>query len=310
MRRYPDIQSYTDGALVGCIEDRMMRSSPCEPGDVERERYGGGELDHERIVRRFVAAATASAVMLRLTESHKYISNEFIGSQLFLYHENSGCVARVRIERHIARLSDSVLEAWGVEGGDGEAADADGAVQAVASRLAGTPDGQKLGELLVDMVATPDASMLMSASHRTIMRESVAGRTLDLVLVRQEALLLTRAPAETGHITCLKRVRSASSFSHMISCLRDYRRRRDVTPAYIRACRHIFTSEDGTYVYTMTALLRAFMGGTDDKKLAACSCCGRDGAKRRCGGCLEVTYCDQRCQISDWNGHREKCLCL
>ena len=38
-----------------------------------------------------------------------------------------------------------------------------------------------------------------------------------------------------------------------------------------------------------------------------CAACGAGGAKRKCGACRKVYYCDADCQSGDWPAHRRWC---
>ena len=38
-----------------------------------------------------------------------------------------------------------------------------------------------------------------------------------------------------------------------------------------------------------------------------CGHCGNEAADRKCGGCGEKHYCDEKCQRADWKAHKEAC---
>ena len=38
-----------------------------------------------------------------------------------------------------------------------------------------------------------------------------------------------------------------------------------------------------------------------------CNFCAKEGKLLRCGACKLTYYCDQGCQINDWNNHKSKC---
>ena len=43
------------------------------------------------------------------------------------------------------------------------------------------------------------------------------------------------------------------------------------------------------------------------KKFRRCANCGKEGAKKRCGGCKVTHYCDHDCSKQHWKTHKQDC---
>jgi MYND finger len=46
-------------------------------------------------------------------------------------------------------------------------------------------------------------------------------------------------------------------------------------------------------------------GGIGDVK--ECKVCGKVGARKKCGGCMNAVYCSRECQVTDWREHKTSC---
>ncbi len=49
---------------------------------------------------------------------------------------------------------------------------------------------------------------------------------------------------------------------------------------------------------------------TKQRALRYCSSCGALAKLKRCGGCLDIRYCSEKCQKKDWSRHKLDCLSL
>ncbi|BBN09824.1 hypothetical protein MPTK1_4g23000 [Marchantia polymorpha subsp. ruderalis] len=60
----------------------------------------------------------------------------------------------------------------------------------------------------------------------------------------------------------------------------------------------------------MSRACEAGSSSSGSEELHVCGLCGKEGVKLRCSTCVQVYYCDRKCQLSDWKTHKPICKVL
>lgn len=45
-------------------------------------------------------------------------------------------------------------------------------------------------------------------------------------------------------------------------------------------------------------------------EVTTCAYCKKPGARKKCNGCRQRTYCDKKCQMKDWHKQHRVPICL